>query len=85
MSVLPVVKCLRQGGWGGGRCGQARRVGVVRRLLQRLDQVVPVFGIYGPQGAFAYALRGGEEEEQGERERDGETGMLLKYTTNTQQ
>lgn len=61
--ALPVVKCLRQGGWGGGRGGQAGRVGVVRRLLQGLDQVVSVLRIYGPQGAFTYALKesgGGE-------------------------
>lgn len=30
---------------------------MVRRLLQRLDQVVPILGIYGPQRAFAYALK----------------------------
>lgn len=54
---LPVMKCLRQGGWGGGGGGQAGRVGMVRRLLQRLDQVVPILRIYGPQGALAYALR----------------------------
>lgn len=30
---------------------------MVRGLLQRLDQVVPVLGVYGPQRPFAYALR----------------------------
>lgn len=52
-----MVKCLRQGGRRGGGGGQAGRVGVVRRLLQCLDQVVPILRIYGPQGAFAYALK----------------------------
>ena len=52
-----MVKCLRQGGWRGGGGGQAGRVGMVRRLLERLDQVVPVLWIYGPQRAFAYALQ----------------------------
>lgn len=66
VGFLPVVKCLRQGGWGGGRRGQAGRIRMVRRLLQRLDQVVSVLRIYGPQGAFAYALREGTEEGSGE-------------------
>ena len=52
-----MVKCLRQGGRGGGGGGQARRVRMVRRLLQRLDQVVSVLRVYGPQRAFAYALK----------------------------
>lgn len=61
-----MVKCLRQGGRGGGGGGQTGRVGVVRRLLQRLDQVVPIFWIYGPQRTFAYALK--------ERKQDVELG-----------
>lgn len=69
-SVLPVVKCLRQGGWGGGGGGQAGRVGMVRRLLQCLDQVVPILRIYGPQRAFAYALKEGKKEKK-ERGREG--------------
>lgn len=63
-----MVKCLRQGGWRGGRRGQARRVGMVGRLLQGLDQVVSVLWIYGPEGTFAYALKE-TEEERGENER----------------
>lgn len=69
-----MVKCLRKGGWGGGGGGQAGRVGMIRRLLKRLDQVVPVLRIYGPQRAFAYALK--------DRRRDAESagggGVLLK-------
>lgn len=65
-----MVKCLRQGGWRGGRRGQARRVGMVRRLLQCLDQVVSVLWIYGPEGTFAYALKETEEEERGKDERE---------------
>lgn len=70
-----MVKCLRQGGWGGGRGSQPGRVGMVRRLLKCLDQVVPILRIYGPQRAFAYALKErkvweGWEEERGDRERD---------------
>lgn len=57
----PVVKRLRQAGRRGGGRGQARRVGMVRRLLQRLDQVVSVLRVYGPEGAFAYALKETEE------------------------
>lgn len=63
-----MVKCLGQGGWRGGRRGQARRVGMVGRLLQGLDQVVSVLWIYGPEGTFAYALKE-TEEERGENER----------------
>lgn len=57
------MKRLRQAGRGGGRCGQTGRIRMIRRLLQCLDQIVPVLWIYGPQGAFAYALREGREEE----------------------
>lgn len=35
---------------------------MVRRLLQRLDQVVSVLRIYGPQRAFAYALKDKRDE-----------------------
>lgn len=35
---------------------------MVRRLLQRLDQVVSVLRIYGPQRAFAYALKDRRDE-----------------------
>lgn len=52
-----MVKRLRQGRWRGRRGGQAGRVGVVGRLLEGLDQVVPILRVYGPQGAFAYALK----------------------------
>jgi len=38
---------------------------MIRRLLQRLDQVVPILRIYGPQGAFAYALT--ERKEEGKK------------------
>lgn len=62
-SVSPVVERLRQGGRGGGRCGEARRVGMVRRLLQGLDQVVPVLRVYGPEGTFAYALKDRKERD----------------------
>lgn len=60
------MKRLRQGGRRGGRRGEARRVGVVRRLLQGLDQVVSVLWIYRPEGTFAYALK--ERKEEGRRE-----------------
>lgn len=64
-SVSPVVERLRQGGRRGGRCGEARRVGMVRRLLQGLDQVVSVLRVYGPEGTFAYALK--ERKKEGRR------------------
>lgn len=61
---------------------------MVRRLLQGLDQVVPILRIYRPQRAFAYALKdikGGVE--RGGRMRE----MLLevlsgpsKHITNTE-
>lgn len=43
---------------------------MVRRLLQGLDQVVPVLRVYGPQGAFAYALK--DETGQGGTGQDRE-------------
>lgn len=67
-----MVKCLRQGGRRGRRGGQAGRVGVVRRLLQGLDQVVPVLRVYGPQGAFAYALK-----DKTGQDRTGQGGTLI--------
>lgn len=96
-----MVKCLRQGGWGGGGGGQAGRVGMVRRLLKRLDQVVPILRIYGPQRAFAYALKERKRDVDSVRgsgrSGEGDTGremreMLLKvlsgpskHITNTAQ
>lgn len=58
---------------------------MVRRLLQRLDQVVSVLWIYGPEGTFAYALKETEEEERG-RERETLLEMLAgpsKHIANT--
>lgn len=52
---------------------------MIRRLLQRLDQVVSVLGIYGPQRAFAYALKGREM-----RDVIGSAGGPLKAQTQTQ-
>lgn len=63
-SVVPVVKCLWKAGRGSGSCSQASGVGVVRRLLQRLNQVVPILGIYRPQRAFTYTLEGHREDEK---------------------
>lgn len=39
---------------------------MVGRLLEGLDQVVPILRVYGPQGAFAYALK----DKTGEEGRD---------------
>lgn len=42
---------------------------MVRRLLQGLDQVVPVLWIYRPEGTFTYALKERKKEEEREGER----------------
>lgn len=46
---------------------------MVRRLLQGLDQVVPILRIYGPQRAFAYALK----DIEGGVERGDVTGSAI--------
>lgn len=46
--ALPVVKCLRQGGRGSGRGGQACWVGMVWCFLQCLDQIVSILWVYRP-------------------------------------
>lgn len=53
---------------------------MVRRLLQGLDQVVSVLWIYGPEGAFAYALKETREEERGKKERERERDVTGNVT-----
>lgn len=66
--VLPVVKCLWKAGRGIGSCSQPSGVRVVRGLLQRLNQVVPILWIYRPQRAFTYALEGHKERRKEKRD-----------------
>lgn len=54
---------------------------MVRRLLQCLDQVVSVLWVYGPEGAFAYALKEAEEQERGEKERDVTGNVTASFTS----
>lgn len=50
--ALPLI-CLRRGGRGVEDVG----VGMVGGLFQGLDQVLPVFWVYTPQGPFADTLK----------------------------
>lgn len=50
-ACLPLI-CLRR----GGRRGEHLGIRMIRRLLQRLDEILSVFWVYAPQGALPDTL-----------------------------